>query len=89
MVPKEDKESEAFARFLESKMVPKDSGKPGVLEFSHIGNESGQAGTRNIVIMMAKKKRLGVRRGIPDFFVAFRSESGNLSSLWIEMKRQK
>jgi len=47
-VPKENWEAEAFATWLKNKGY----------KFTHIGNESGQKGTKNIIIMMARKKRM-------------------------------
>lgn len=47
-VPVEDVETESLAQWL----------RLSKYKFAHIGNESGQRGTKNIIAMMAKKKRM-------------------------------
>ena len=74
-VPLEDKEAESLAVWL----------RMNKYKFSHIWNESGQAGTKNIIIMMAKKKRLGVSPWFPDFCIVLK----RWALLFIELKRQK
>ncbi len=48
IIPTEDQEAEALAKWLRANKY----------SFTHIGNESGQRGTANIVRMMKKKKKL-------------------------------
>lgn len=89
MVPLEDDESKTFASYLDVRMIPKDSAKAGVLKFSHIANESAQENDERTKIMMSKKKAMGVRKGIPDFFMAIQNQYGERHCLWIEMKRRE
>jgi hypothetical protein len=89
MVPLEDDESKTFASYLDVRTIPKDSDKAGVLKFSHIANESAQENDERTKIMMSKKKAMGVRKGIPDFFIAIQNRHGERHCLWIEMKRRR
>lgn len=74
-VPKENWEAEEFAKWLKNKGY----------KFTHIGNESGQKGTKNIIIMMARKKRMWVSPWFPDFEIILKRKSlGH-----IELKRQR
>lgn len=62
VIPKEDIEAECLAQWL----------RLNKYKFAHIGNESGQAGTHNIIKMMAKKKRMGVSPGFPDYCIVLK-----------------
>ena len=73
--PTEDKEAEALAKRL----------KLNNYTFTHIWNESWQRGTKNIIIMMAKKKRLWVSKWFPDYCIILK----RWALLFIELKRQK
>ena len=92
-IPDEDQEAEALnSRLLDLLVLEEhleDDTVPGILEYSHNGNESGQRGTKNIVAMMAAKKRRGVRKGNPDYWIAIRNDLGEKSLLWIELKKVK
>lgn len=89
----EDQEAELLNPKLEDLLLPdhqlEDDTIPGILEYSHNGNESGQAGTPNIVAMMAAKKRRGVRRGNPDYWIAIRNDLGEKALVWIELKKER
>lgn len=63
------------------------SDPPGIIHSTHIGNESGQSGTVNIVAMMKKKKRLGVNKGFPDYILLARCRDGHAKPFAIELKR--
>ena len=55
---------------------------------THIGNESWQAWTKNIVIMMAKKKAVWVSKWFPDYCVVVKY--GNLSAtVYVELKKAR
>ncbi len=75
IIPTEDQEAETLAKWLWANKY----------SFTHIGNESGQRGTKNIVLMMAKKQRLWVSKWFPDYCVILKR--GSL--LFIELKRKK
>lgn len=71
----EDKECEALIKWADL--------YPAIGPFLfHIPN----GGSRHI-LEAAKLKRMGVRRGVPDYF--FRRPSGEFKGLWIEMKYGK
>ena len=72
----EDQHCIAFTNWLE---VQK-------LKFSHIGNENGLSWSnpKQAMILGAKLKRLGLRKGLPDFIIL--TERG---TLWVEMKDPK
>lgn len=74
-LPTEDQESYELARRLNINNY----------KFSHIWNESGQRWTRNIIIMMQKKKKMWVSPWFPDYCIILK----NWSLLFIELKRQK
>lgn len=74
-VPLEDKEAENLATWL----------RLNKYKFAHIWNESGQNGTKNILIMMAKKKRMWVSPWFPDYCIVLKR--GSL--LFVELKRQR
>ena len=75
IIPKEDKEAEGLAYWLRLNWYI----------FTHIWNESWQRWTINIIKMMAKKKRLWVSKGVPDFLCILK----RWSLLFIELKRAK
>ena len=52
-------------------------------KFTHVWNESWQRGTRNIIIMMARKKRLWVSKWFPDYCIILK----RWSLLFIELKK--
>jgi hypothetical protein len=54
-------------------------------KFTHIWNESWQRWTKNIIIMMARKKRLWVSKWFPDYCIILKR--GAL--LFIELKKSK
>ena len=74
-VPFENYEAEEFAKWLRNNWY----------KFTHIANESGQKGTRNIIIMMARKKRMWVSPWFPDFCIVLKR--GSLCG--IELKRRQ
>jgi hypothetical protein len=74
-VPKEDQEAEMLSNWL----------KANWYRFTHIWNESWQRGTKNIVIMMTKKKRLGVSPWFPDYCICLKRGA----IMFIELKRQR
>lgn len=74
-VPKEDDEAKALANWL----------RLNNYKSSHIWNESGQSWTRNIIIMMKKKKAMWVSKGFPDYCICLKRKS----LLFIELKRQR
>lgn len=71
----ENQEWEALANWLRVKKY----------KFTHIWNESWQRGTRNIIIMMARKKRLWVSKWFPDYCIILKR--GSL--LFIELKKSR
>lgn len=75
LIPTEDTEAEILATWLQFNNY----------HFTHIWNESWQRGTKNIIAMMNKKKRLGVSPGFPDYCIVLKR--GSL--LFIELKRQR
>ncbi len=74
-IPTEDQEAEQLANWLRNNNYT----------FTHIWNESWQRWTRNIIIMMAKKKRLWVSKWFPDYCIILK----RWALLFIELKRQK
>lgn len=74
-LPTEDQEAEQLANWLRSNNY----------NFTHIWNESWQRGTKNIIIMMAKKKKLWVSKWFPDYCIILK----RWALLFIELKRQK
>lgn len=84
-IPYEDAEGEAFAWRLRAWMVDESSNSPGVLEFSHIGNETG---VRHKSVQVRKNKQ-GMRKGVPDYVCVIQRADGTRSLVWIELKRQK
>lgn len=58
------------------------------LKHTHIGNEAGQAGTKNIVIMMSKKKAQGTSKGFPDYVILIPSGKHNIMLL-VELKKAR
>lgn len=56
---------------------------------THIGNESGQWGTRNIVIMMAKKKAMWVSKWFPDYLCYVPIHEWWYLQVAIELKKAK
>jgi len=74
-IPKEDYEAEVLANYLRANWYT----------FTHIWNESGQRGTKNIVQMMKKKQKLWVSKWFPDYCIILK----NKALLFIELKRQK
>lgn len=58
------------------------------LKHTHIGNESGQAWTKNIVIMMAKKKAQGTSKWFPDYIITIPTASSYVT-LYIELKKAR
>ncbi len=75
IIPTEDQEAEILANYLRANQYI----------FTHIGNESWQRGTKNIVLMMAKKQRLWVNKWFPDYCIVLK----RWSLLFIELKRKK
>lgn len=67
----EDAECAAFVRWLET--------QPGVQKFSHIPNE-----TPTNIVQAARLKRMGVRRGAPDYVLVVKHRV-----VFIEMKRER
>lgn len=90
-VPLEDAEGEAFALRLRQWMLEESDDSPGILEFSHVANETG---VRSKGVQIRKNKQ-GMRRGVPDYVLviqrAEKDGDGNLmrSLVWIELKRRK
>lgn len=84
-VPTEDAEGEAFAWRLRAWMVDESDESPGILEFSHIGNETGVSQ----VSVQRRKNRQGQRKGVPDYVCVIQREDGTRSLVWIELKRQR
>ena len=74
-IPTEDQECYAFADYL----------RINNYKFTHIWNESWQYWSKNIVIMMNKKKKMWVSKWFPDYCIILK----RWSLLFIEMKRQK
>lgn len=55
---------------------------------SHFWNEAGQAWSKNIIIMMAKKKAQGVKKGFPDYYVRVPIGNTNLYvNTFVELKK--
>jgi hypothetical protein len=75
IIPTEDEECLALVQWLDLHRY----------RYQHSGNESGQSGTPNIIRMMAKKKRMGVSPGHPDYTIYLK----NRHTLYIEMKRKR
>jgi hypothetical protein len=59
------------------------------IRHTHIPNESWQAGTKNIVIMMAKKKASWVSKWFPDYIIFLKDKEWNNSPIYIELKKAK
>lgn len=59
------------------------------IEFTHIWNESWQSWTKNIVIMMAKKKALWVSSWFPDYILQIPTIDNHYYTLYIELKKAK
>lgn len=58
------------------------------LEHTHIGLEAWQSWTKNIVIMMAKKKAQGTAKWFPDYIVYTDTDSWSLT-IYIELKKSR
>ena len=74
MIPTENQEAEALAKWLRSHSY----------RFTHIANESGLP-PRVAMLASVRKKRMGTSPGFPDYCVILRR--GSLA--FIELKRQK
>ncbi len=72
---KEDDECKLFVKWLRLNRY----------KFTHIWNEAGQRGTRNIIIMMMRKKALWVSSWFPDYFIVLKRKA----ILLVEMKKEK
>lgn len=60
---------------------------PGIVLSTHVGNETGQRGTGNILAMMKRKKKQGLNKGFPDYVFVLRTTKGMLKTISIELKR--
>lgn len=58
------------------------------IKHTHIGNESWQMWTKNIIIMMAKKKAQWVSKWYPDYHILLKKPDRNIS-VHIELKKAK
>ena len=58
------------------------------IKHTHIWSESWQSGSKNIIIMMAKKKALWVSKWFPDYYIKLKSDNFNYN-LYIELKKAK
>lgn len=88
-VPDEDTEGELVNdRFVELLLTDHDikhTSKPGIMEFSHLPNETGVSSAR----VQARKSKQGTRPGVPDYFAAIRNDKGEKSLVWIELKKER
>ena len=75
MIPSEDIEAEILANWLRFKKYT----------FTHIANQSWQYWSKNIIIMMNKKKKMWVSKWFPDYCIILKRRS----LLFIELKRQR
>lgn len=58
------------------------------IKFTHIWNEAGQAWSKNIVIMMAKKKASWVSKWFPDYVISVPGIN-HYNTLYMELKKAK
>ena len=74
-IPSEDQEAYQLANYL----------RLNNYKSTHIWNESAQSWTKNIIIMMTKKKRMWVSKWFPDYCIILK----RWALLFIELKRQR
>lgn len=72
----EDAHWKIIHRYLDELWIP----------HSHVWNEAGQSWSKNIIIMMAKKKALWVSKGYPDYFIYIPFKNWHVT-LVVELKK--
>lgn len=83
IIPLEDQEAEALNLRFIGLLVDPDGSDPGILEFSHLPNETRTPFKK----VISKLKRMGVRKGVPDYLIAIRNTLGEESLVFVELKR--
>lgn len=88
-VKSEDQEGEELNWKLLELLLTKEeiekTEKPGVLEYSHLPNETGVSSK----LVQYRKSKQGTRPGVPDYFIAIRNDRGEKCLVWIELKKQR
>lgn len=79
-IPLEDEDCEALVRWMSLKR----------LRFGHIANENKAESRRVAAIRGAKRYRMGVRKGVPDYVIVIPAGANRPQRLlFLEMKRKK
>jgi len=81
-IPLEDHEAEVFATWLFAVSNRKVVGRPGIVLYTHIPNE-----TRTTMGVAKKLKRQGVKKGFPDYAIVVDTLDGDRCLLGVELKR--